>query len=125
MNDRIIVTGYVEDIREYIASADISIVPVFMGSGLKTKIIQSMALKVPVIANSIANIGIQAEHKKHLLIANTSQDFAKAILYLLDNPKEKQNLVDQAFDFVQENFSGNYVMKQIETLIGQIEKDKK
>ena len=106
---RVVVTGYVEDMSYYIAHSDVSIVPVFMGSGLKNKIIQSMALKSPVVATSVANLGIEAQHGTHILIADNAAQFAESILSYLMSPDLRKSITNQAHLFAQQKYSQEIV----------------
>jgi len=117
---RVVITGFVDDMRHYIAKADVSIVPIFMGSGLKLKIIQSMALRVPVVSTSIANLGTNAEDGKHLLIADSAEKFAQSVILLLKDPAYNMHIADQAFGFVEERFGSKLVLNQLVNVFNRV-----
>ena len=78
-NDDIIVTGYVEDINEYIEKCDVCVIPLFIGGGMRVKILECMSKGIPCISTSIGAEGIEYEDGNDILIANTSKEFVKAL----------------------------------------------
>lgn len=113
------ITGFVDDIREYIAGSRVSICPLMMGSGLKNKIIQSMALKVPVVATSISNRGINGENGKHLIIADNPKDFAFAVNRLFKDMDFHNWIKDNAYIFIEKHFSSYAVSKKLDRLLNE------
>ncbi|MEL7376029.1 MAG: glycosyltransferase family 4 protein [Bacteroidota bacterium] len=77
--DQVFVHGEVEDAQAFVTQHSISIVPLLSGSGMRAKILEAMALGRTVISTSIGLEGIRAEHRHHLLIADTPQQFVEAI----------------------------------------------
>lgn len=74
-NKQIIVTGYVNNIDRYIQMCDVSIVPLFIGSGQRVKIIESFAKGIPVLSTTIGAEGLICEDGKDIFIANNKHDF--------------------------------------------------
>lgn len=99
------VVGYVDDVRPYLNKAGIYIVPLFVGSGIRIKIIEAMAMKLPVLATSIAAEGINAKAEDGLLICNNSKEFSEKILELIKNPLMAKNLGENSRKFSLSNFS--------------------
>ncbi|MCX7716612.1 MAG: glycosyltransferase family 4 protein [Endomicrobia bacterium] len=101
----IIVTGEVEDIRTYLNKAEIFVSPLRTGSGLRNKILEAMACGKPIVATSCSCEGLDVEDGKHLLIADTPEEFADKVLSLLTSESLKQYISENARKFVVENFS--------------------
>jgi glycosyltransferase involved in cell wall biosynthesis len=80
---RIQVTGFVDDVREYFKQAAVCICPILSGGGTRLKILDSLAMGVPVVATSFAASGLSLGHDKHLLLADTDEQFAEYTLHLL------------------------------------------
>lgn len=78
------VEGFVEDIDVYFEKSDFMIVPLFIGSGQRVKIIESFARGFPVIATSIGAEGLQYSDQEDILIANTEEEFVNAIETIKD-----------------------------------------
>lgn len=74
--------GYVETVQPYLNKAGIYIAPLFVGGGIRIKILEAMAMELPVVASSIAAEGIKAGENEGLFIADNKKEFAKHILRL-------------------------------------------
>jgi GT2 family glycosyltransferase/glycosyltransferase involved in cell wall biosynthesis len=83
----ITVTGFVEDMREYYRRASAVVVPVRTGVGIRGKILEAWAAGRPVVATSVACMGIRASHGENAFIADAPEDFAMWTLALLRNPE--------------------------------------
>ena len=87
-SDNFIVTGEVERIEPYLASATLMAVPLRVAGGIILKIVQAMTAGCPVVASRAANSGIGAGDGSAILIADRSSDFAAAIVRLLKSPDQ-------------------------------------
>ena len=101
--------GYVNDVRPHYNEAALSIVPLLSGSGTRLKILEAMALGVPVVATAVGAEGITAESGRHLLIANTAEDFAAAVVALLRNKSKRLEIQKNARDLVTERYDWNVI----------------
>lgn len=77
--DNILVTGYVEDISQVYQKADAMIVPLFIGSGQRVKIIESFSKGIPVISTTVGAEGLECENGKDILIADDEFKFVEMI----------------------------------------------
>jgi glycosyltransferase involved in cell wall biosynthesis len=77
--------GRVEDVRQHVWSAAVSVVPLLSGSGTRLKILEAMAMGSPVVSTSIGIEGIGARDRVHALIADDPQDFAAAALRVMSD----------------------------------------
>ena len=80
------VTGLVMDIRPYMASSSVYIVPLRLGVGIRGKILEAWGMGMAVVATSLACAGLQKEDGKNLLIADSDQQFAERVVQLLGDP---------------------------------------
>jgi len=85
-SDNVVVEGEILDAVEFINSKAIMIVPLLSGSGMRVKIIEGMAMRKCIIATTMAAEGINCEHGKDILIADTPDEFYRAILQCITNP---------------------------------------
>jgi glycosyltransferase involved in cell wall biosynthesis len=102
--DNLALTGFVDDVRPLIASAWVSLVPIRVGGGTRLKILEAMALGTPVVATSKGTEGLDAKHGEHLLIADSPEAFAEAVIRLLQEPGLRRRLADKAYQLVQERY---------------------
>lgn len=86
------VTGSVEDVRPFVRTSAAMIAPLNIARGTQNKILEAMAMGVPVISSRIAAAGVDAVAGEHLLVATTPQEYALAVLNILDNKEERIRL---------------------------------
>lgn len=110
-------TGYVEDIRPYIAGSWISLAPIHQGGGTRIKILEAMALRTPVVATPKGAEGLAVEHRKHLLLAGSPEEFAGACCQLLESPALRENLTQNAYTLVRQKYDWQAVMPSFLNLI--------
>jgi sugar transferase (PEP-CTERM/EpsH1 system associated) len=86
------VTGSVPDMRPYVRHSALTVAPLAIARGTQNKILESMALGVPVVASRVAAGGVDAVPGEHLLTAGTAAEYEAAILTLLERPGERERL---------------------------------
>ena len=91
----------VPDVRPYLGRAWIALCPIRIRAGIQNKILEAMALGVPVIATPICRPGLQFEPGKHLLLAESPEQFASAIELLLDNESLREKLITAGRSYVE------------------------
>ena len=106
--------GWVEDYREFLASASVYVYPQRSGSGIQTKVQQAMALGVPVVARAHVLEAIGAEHRIHAIAAEGNEEMANAILTLLRDPAERTRIGLAGAKFVRSRFDPEVVGRRLE-----------
>ena len=114
------ITGFIPDVREYLVQATVCVVPLRIAKGIQNKILEAMAMGIPVVATTAANNGIGARDKQHLLVADSPDDFARSVLMLLKDPQLRKTMADNARQFVQENFSWDKHLSNLDELITRL-----
>lgn len=84
------VTGSVPDVRPYVLQSAAMVAPLAIARGTQNKILEAMAMGVPVITSSVAAGGVDAEAGVHLKVADSPQSFARACLDLMAQPAERR-----------------------------------
>lgn len=123
-NERVTVSGFVEDIRESYASAKILAAPMQTGSGLQNKLLEAMSMRIPCVTTTIANNSLHAAAGKEVLIGDTAEAFAEQVLLLLQDEQKRNDLAQQGFDFVHENFSWEKAGEKLESVLKSVVKSK-
>jgi glycosyltransferase involved in cell wall biosynthesis len=97
----IIFTGVVKNLSDYIDAADIAIVPIQAGGGMRMKILEYFAAKKPVISTKKGAEGIPVKNGKEIILADI-EDFPAEIIRLMKSKTLREELAKNAFKFVQE-----------------------
>ncbi len=90
----VIILGEVPDARQFIESKSISIAPLLSGSGIRIKIIESMAMRKAVISSSVGAEGINYTNGRDILIADTPEEFYNAVK-LLHTDQDKTRMIGE------------------------------
>jgi glycosyltransferase involved in cell wall biosynthesis len=106
----ITLTGYLNDVKPVIASSSISLAPLSSGGGTRLKILEAMALGIPVVATSKGAEGLGAVSGEHLLIADSNVDFAEKVVQLLKNPNLHDHISKNGKRLVKEKYDWEIVM---------------
>ena len=86
------VTGSVPDVRPFVRSSALMVAPLAIARGTQNKILEAMAMAVPVVTSSAAAGGVDAQAETHFLVADNAADTAAAVLRIVENPVERQRL---------------------------------
>ena len=117
------VTGQVEDVRPYYAEAKVAVAPFRYGGGTKLKVLEAMALGVPVVATPIGCHGIEAASGKHLFKEENEKAFAERVVNLLQEENLRLQMAMEARRLVEERYSWHSIMsdaiKRLEWMIGR------
>jgi polysaccharide biosynthesis protein PslH len=108
------VTGSVDDVRPYIAQAEVAVVPLYAGGGTRLKIFEFMAMGTPVVSTTIGAEGLDLEDGKHWLCADSDEDFAQTVNGLILDASLRHRLSDAARELVLARFTSQAVARQFE-----------
>jgi sugar transferase (PEP-CTERM/EpsH1 system associated) len=86
------VTGSVVDVRPYLLGSALMVAPLSIARGTQNKILEAMAAGVPVVASCLSAGGVDAVANDHFLVASTPEEYARAVMRILDNPALRQRL---------------------------------
>jgi glycosyltransferase involved in cell wall biosynthesis len=107
------VVGFLKNLNDLSALGSIAIVPLRIGSGMRIKILELMAMGRVVITTSIGAEGIEAEHGKHLVISDDPYEFAASVAHYLGSPEESARIGENARKLVEEKYSWDIVGKRM------------
>jgi len=114
--DGITVTGTVDDVRPYAWRSAATIAPLRFASGLQNKVLQSLAMEVPVIATPAATAGLPAE-REGIVVADTAAGLAEAFLGLARDRERRATLGARGRRFVVEGFRWDRAIDQLEDVL--------
>jgi len=124
-NSNIRICGYVEDIRDYVERADVFIAPIRAGSGTKLKVLNAMAQGKAVVTTSIGAEGIKVTDNEDIFIADTPQEFADKVVYLIKNPEVARKMGERARKVIEENYNWTDIGKEMENVYKSVIKNRK
>ena len=107
------VTGFVNDIRPYYKSADLCVIPLRIARGIQNKLLEAMAMELPVVSTSQAIQGLLPGVKKVLEIEDDPKEFASKVIKLLDEKKKSKRLGKTASEFVMANYNWEHNLKKL------------
>lgn len=104
LNSSVRLTGFVDDVRSYVAGAWVCVAPIREGGGTRLKVLEAMALGTPVVATSKAVEGHGIVPEEHCLIADTAEVFAQQTVRLLKDPDLRASLSANGRRFVESRY---------------------
>jgi glycosyltransferase involved in cell wall biosynthesis len=113
-NKNIVVTGWVDDVSEYITKGVVYVSPLVSGAGLKNKILEAMALRRAIVATSISIDGLKVADRVHLYVADSPDIFAKRVIELLNSEEQRNAFIAKAFNLIQNHYTWSEVLKKYE-----------
>ncbi len=117
---KVIVTGFVEDVRPYIARAQVFVIPLLAGGGIRGKALEAMAMKRPIVTTTIGVEGIDLRHEHSALFADAPDAFAKAVVSLFRDAGLRERLADNAFATVQRSYNWEAKGKELDELLRSV-----
>jgi sugar transferase (PEP-CTERM/EpsH1 system associated) len=111
------VTGSVPDVRDHVRRAALTIAPLAIARGTQNKILESMALGVPVVASRAAAGGVDARAGEHFLVADSPAEQVDAIESLLAGPSARARFAAAGRERVLSNHSWPQSMQRLDRII--------
>jgi sugar transferase (PEP-CTERM/EpsH1 system associated) len=115
-NRAITITGYVDDVRPYIAGASVYIAPFRVGGGTRLKLLEAMAMRKSIVATGVGAEGFPITNNKEMILVDDPALMTKAILRLLDNPQIRHELGKNAYQFVSTHYAWESLVPAMEAL---------
>lgn len=118
--ENVVVTGYVEDIRPHLEDAKLMIAPLRIGSGVANKILNGLAVGVPVVCTPRANEGIGGDKSQGIFVEDSEKSFAEVIVEILSNYDLFDGARREGRLFVEDGFSTQKHREFIAEVFGKI-----
>lgn len=115
-SDNIIVTGFVEDVWEYLKRASVIVVPMQTGSGLQNKILEGLSVKGCVVTTKVCSGGlVKAEGMP--FVADTAEEMCDQILRLIRDKQLRVKVGESSFRYVCDNYSFEVVAHKLDEIL--------
>ena len=105
--------GFVENINDYARKSGILVTPLISGSGIRIKILEIMALGIPVITTEIGAQGIDYKSSQCLIIANSDSEIIRACVELATKRNKREEIGLNALKYIKENHSIQPISQKI------------
>jgi sugar transferase (PEP-CTERM/EpsH1 system associated) len=112
--------GFMDDVRGAIRESAVSIVPLRIGGGIRLKILEAMALGSAIVSTSIGCEGLDLTNEQELLVADSPQDFAAAVIRLLRDSPLSLKLRRRAREVAESRFSWEQSVARLEAVYSQV-----
>jgi sugar transferase (PEP-CTERM/EpsH1 system associated) len=116
----VIVTGSVADVRPYLAQARVGVVPLRIARGIQNKVLESMAMGLPVVGTSQAFGGLHATSSDGIRKEDSPERFARAVIEFLQNDELRRVCSDQAMRYVRRSHRWEDCGAQLEALVRRV-----
>jgi sugar transferase (PEP-CTERM/EpsH1 system associated) len=113
----VVVTGQVADVRPYLSDAVVAVAPLRMARGTQNKILESIAMGLPVVATSVAAKGIQVIPNEQLLVGDDPELFAEQVIRVLQDPSLRTTLSDAGYQKVKEAHAWPVSMRTLDNIL--------
>lgn len=116
-SQNVIVTGFIDDPIEFFKIMDLSIVPLRLGAGIKIKVLESLAAKIPVVTTSIGAEGINLTNKENALITDSPDEFASYINLLKNNKDLYNKIRNNGYSLILNNYNMENNIKVLKQML--------
>jgi len=120
----ITVIGEVPDAQEFVKQHDVAVVPLLSGSGIRIKIIESMALGKAVITTIVGAEGIQYTEYEDIIIAENVPKMVEAVCRMYNHPEEAEQMGRKARKLVEELYDNKKIINRLLIFYDEIKSEK-
>lgn len=114
--------GYVVDVAPFWLHATALAVPLLSGGGVRVKILEAMAMGVPVVSTTLGCEGLDVQDGVHLLIADTPTVFAQACASVLSDKEQAQRLALNAHQLILDRYDAKVALRSLDSVYEQASK---
>ena len=119
-SERIIVSGWLDDIRDAYAQSRVFIAPMRIGTGLQNKLLEAMSMRLPSITSPLANASLGAKPDEEILIGNNAEEMAQHIISLLTDQEKAERLALAGYNFTNRVYDWDKATAIMEHAMSQL-----
>jgi glycosyltransferase involved in cell wall biosynthesis len=106
---RVEFTGFVDDVRPYASSADVFFVPLRIAAGTRLKILEALAMELPVVSTRVGAEGLEFLDRVHFRLVDTAREMADVVVGLCEDPNGAQEMARAACEKLRERYGWSAV----------------
>jgi len=114
------VTGRVPDVRPYLTAASVAVAPLRIARGVQNKVLEAMAMSLPVVATPAALNGIDVEPGSEALVAESAAEFADQVCRLLADPALRERMGRSARRRIEDHYRWEVPLRTVESMMSEI-----
>jgi len=118
-SNKIIVSGWLDDIRDAYAQSRVFIAPMRIGTGLQNKLLEAMSMRLPAITSPLANASLGAKPNEEILIGSNAEEMANNIITLLTNTQKSEQIAQAGYDFTNRVYDWGKATEILENAMSQ------
>jgi len=118
VRDGVCVTGYVDDVREYLCMADVCVVPLCIARGVQNKVLEALSMGKAVVCTSQAIEGLNAIPMEEIFVENDENSFADAVVTLIQNREIRNRLGERARCRIEQSYSWKEKLSILNDILG-------
>lgn len=112
-DQRVHVPGFVDDVRAYFQKATVFICPITDGGGTRLKILDALAMGMPIVSTTFAASGLALRDGEHLLLADTPEAFVQQVVNLLSGKELRWRLAQNAREMAERTYSWHTIGRSL------------
>ncbi len=117
-NNGTFVWGAVKDMPSYLAAADLALVPLELARGVQNKVLEAMAMRLPVVLTAEAATGIGGSDGQHYLVGHDDAELIKQVCALLDDDRRRSAMGAAARHYVVDQLSWQATLAPLAAMLG-------
>jgi glycosyltransferase involved in cell wall biosynthesis len=117
---KVIVTGWMDDIRDAYAHSKVFVAPMRIGTGLQNKLLEAMSMALPCVTTSLANKPLNAKLNHELLVGDNAVEIAGHLVKLLSNSEFADQIASAGYEFVRRQFSWDTANEKLENAMKRL-----
>jgi len=114
------VTGFVDDPRRWLRRAAVSVAPLRIARGIQNKVLEAMAMGLPVVGTRSATQGVAGEHGRDYLVAESAEEQVEAVCALLRAPERARELGRGARAFVERHHDWETCLRPVDEIVERL-----
>jgi polysaccharide biosynthesis protein PslH len=117
LDSSVTVTGYVPDTREYLKMATVVAAPLRIARGIQNKVLEAMAMGIPVVATPQAFEGVEAEPGRDLILGGDVRKIAEGVIGLVKEGSLRKSIGDNARRIIEKNYCWSKNLEKLDNVL--------
>jgi polysaccharide biosynthesis protein PslH len=121
-NDNVLVTGFIKDLAAEYNEASVVVAPLRFGAGTQNKVLEAMAMAIPVVCSNIGFSGLGITSGEGAIMETEAEKFANAVCELLASEKYRHETGSKGKQVIRQNFDWDVIALKLEGYFKEVSK---